>query len=188
MKKFALLAIPALLLVIPACSGGAPPNTITTTSSGEWEAQLLGGTGPTSQMSFVTAFTVTNFTGETAQGLDITSFGFFNSGPCFATGLTAQSETGSATINTSTTGQVTGSMTYIVTSNTNPGTVLTLTAASPNGGVSGTSNGTTTTNGTLTDGVIWGTWNLATSDSTCASGASSGTFIMCQGTASCTIP
>jgi hypothetical protein len=188
MKKFAMLVISALLLAICACGGGAPPNTITTTASGEWEAQLLGGTGPTSLMSFVTAFNVTNFTGETAQGLDITSFGFYNSGACFATGITAQSEAGSATLNTNTTGQVTGSLTYAVTSNTNPGTVLTLTAASPNGGVSGTSNGTTTVNGTLTDGVVWGTWSLTTNDATCATGTSSGTFIMCQGTNTCTIP
>jgi hypothetical protein len=189
MKKFAILAALAQLLAICACGGGAPANTITTTTSGNWEAQLLEGTGPTSQMNFVTSFNVTNFTGETAQTLDITGFGFFNSGACFATGELAQTESGTATLNTSTAGQVTGSMTFIVNSSTNPGTTLTLTATPPSGGVNGTSNGTTTTTGTLTDGVVWGQWSLTSpSGSTCSSGASSGTFIMCQGTSTCSIP
>jgi hypothetical protein len=186
MKKLAILPALALALLIGAC-GGAPPNTITTTASGLWEAQLIGGTGPTTLMGFTTQFTVTNFTGEVSQQLDITSFGFFNAGACFAPGVDSQTETGVATLNTNTTGQVTGSMTYAVTSRTNPGTVLTLTTT-PNGGVSGTSNGTTTTTGTLTNGVVWGNWSLATNDSTCATGVSSGTFIMCQGTNTCTIP
>jgi hypothetical protein len=189
MKKFAISAALLLLLAICACGGGAPPNTITTTASGNWEAQLLDGTGPTSQMNFITSFTVTNFTGETAQTLDITGFGFYNAGACFDTGLTAQTEAGTATLNTSTAGQVTGSMTFTINSSTNPGTTLTLSAQPPNGGVNGTSNGTTTTTGTLTSGVVWGQWSLTTpSGSACSAGVSSGNFIMCQGATSCTIP
>jgi hypothetical protein len=191
MKKFAILAMLALELGVLGCGSSTPPNTVTTTTSGNWEAQLIGGTGPSSQLNFVTSFAVTTYTGQSSQSLDITGFGFFNAGPCFAVsqGTNGQSESGNATLNTSSAGQVTGSLNYTVNSSINSN-VLTL-STSPNGGVSGTSNGTTNTTGTLSNGVVWGTWTLVSNDPSCipsGAGSVTGTFVMCQGTNSCTVP
>jgi hypothetical protein len=69
-----------------------------------------------------------------------------------------------------------------VTSATPPGNVLTLT-----GNLTGTSNGTTGTTGTLSNGVVEGTWALTggQGDPSCTGG---GSFLMCQGAATCTVP
>lgn len=190
MKKLAILAVLALDFALCGCAVTPPKDSITTTTSGNWEAQLIGGTGATSQLNFVTSFNFTSFTGEGSQPLSITGFGFFNSGPCFLLGEYQESEAGSADLNTSTTGQVTGTMIYTVTGNN--GNVLMLTTNNPAhpGGVSGTSSGTTTSTGTLSDGVVWGTWTLTSPDSSspCNSQNVGNTFIMCQGTNTCTIP
>ena len=194
MKKFAILAMLALEIAVCGCGYTTPRNTVTTTTSGNWEAQLIGGTGPSSQLNFVTSFSVTTFTGQSSQALDITGFGFFNSGPCFTLGNTAQTQSGNAVLNTNSAGQVTGSLNYTINSTTNSN-VLTLTTNAANGlpagGVNGTSNGTTTTTGTLTNGVVWGNWQLTSTDSACIppnGGQVQGTFVMCQGTNSCTVP
>ncbi|MFZ0733028.1 MAG: hypothetical protein WAM79_11935 [Candidatus Sulfotelmatobacter sp.] len=199
MKKLALLA---LVLELAVCGCGTTPSSgvVTTTTNGNWEAQFLGGTPASgalfaaSQLNFVTSFAVTSVVEGTPEELDINGFGFFNAGQCFSTGLTAVTTTGSATLNTAQSGQVTGSLTYTVTSVAAPGTaagnVLVL-STTPSGGVSGTSNGTSTTTGTLSNGIAWGTWSLQSKDSTCLGGATgpiTGTFIMCQGTATCTPP
>jgi hypothetical protein len=196
MKKFAILAMLALQLAFCGCGTSTPPNTVTTTTSGNWEAQLVGGTGPSSKLNFVTAFSVTTFSGEANQSLNITGFGFYNAGPCFdvTRGDTVANENGNATLNTNSAGQVTGSLNYTINSQIN-GNVLLLTTnslnGSPAGGVNGTSNGTIDTTGTLTNGVVWGNWQLTSGDPTCvppSGGSVSGTFIMCQGTNSCAIP
>ena len=49
----------------------------------------------------MTSFNFTSTTGGTTQPLDIIGFGFFNASECFSTGLNEQTETGSATLNTS---------------------------------------------------------------------------------------
>jgi hypothetical protein len=196
MKKFAILAMLALELAVCGCGRSTPLNTVTTTTSGNWEAQLVGGTGPSSKLNFVTAFSVTTFSGQANQTLDITGFGFYNSGPCFdvTRGDIAANWSGNATLNTNSAGQVTGSLNFSVTSQTSSNALQLTTNATngfPAGGVSGTSNGTINTTGTLTNGVVWGTWTLTSNDPACIpSGAPSvsGTFIMCQGTDSCSIP
>ncbi len=195
MKKLALLVMLALELAVSGCGSSTPRNTVTTTTKGNWEAQLVGNSGVAgqvaSQLNFVTALNFTSFTGQSNQPLDITGFSFFNAGPCFTLGLNTTSESGSATLNTASNGAVTGTMTFNVASRLNSSTVLTLSTI-PTGGVSGTSNGTTTTTGTLTNGVVWGSWGLTTSDPNCVPTASQptvgGTFIMCQNTNTCTIP
>ncbi len=186
MKKLAFLIVLALELAVCGCASStlehAPTNTST---SGQWEAQLVGGTGEASKMNFVTGFTVQD-NGAASIALDITSFRFFNLGACFAIGVDGSTETGAASFTTNTgTDQVTGSLTYTVKSITPAGNVLTLT--SPEGGLTGTSNGTTTTTGTLSNGVAVGTWTLTggAGNSTCTGG---GNFIMCQGTNTCTVP
>ena len=153
MKKLAFLTLLALAFAVSSC--GTSPNTNPTTSTsatGFWEAQLVGGTGEASKLGFVTAFNVINI-----GPLDITSFGFFNAGACFANGVDGSTEAGTAAFTTNiSTGQVTGSLTYTVTSSIPAGNILTLTT--PGGGLTGTSNGTTTTTGTLSNGVAVGTW------------------------------
>ncbi|MGA2099940.1 MAG: hypothetical protein ABSG34_02500 [Candidatus Sulfotelmatobacter sp.] len=180
MKKLALMVL-VLELAVCGCGNNTRSTTVTTSTSGNWEAQMIGGMGP--GLNFVTSFTVTSTTGFTPQPLDITGFGFFNEGACFSTGNDAETETGTATLNTAGSGAVTGGLTFTVNSTTIPGNVLTLTSVN---GLTGTSNGTTSTTGTLTNGIVVGTWSLtSTSNSSCAG---SGTFIMCQGTSTCTPP
>jgi hypothetical protein len=174
MKKLAILL--GLSLVVCGC-GNNKPNTVTNTStSGNWEAQLIEGTGQASLLNFVVTFSVIN-----SGPLDITGFGFFNDGQCFTTGLNQQTEKGSASFTTNTTGQVTGTLNLTITSSTT-GSVLTL-----QGQLTGTSNGTTTTTGTLSNGVVVGNWTLTNSSNPACNTpqGSSPTFIMCQGAATC---
>jgi hypothetical protein len=182
MKKLAFLTLLALAFAVSSC--GTSPNTNPTTSTsatGFWEAQLVGGTGEASKLGFVTAFNVINI-----GPLNITSFSFFNASACFANGVDGSTEAGTAAFTTNiSTGQVTGSLTYTVTSSIPAGNILTLTSLP--GGLTGTSNGTTTTTGSLSDGVAVGKWQLAggQGDASCVG---QGTFIMCQGKNTCTVP
>jgi hypothetical protein len=173
MKKLAFLTLLALELAVCGCGSGTPSDTTSTSASGSWEVQMTGGTGEASKLNFVTTFSVTN-----SGPLDITGFSFFNQDKCFATG-TNESVTGSATLDTSSTDQVTGTLTFTVQGS---GNTLTL-----NGNLTGTSNGTTTTAGTLSAGVVGGTWQLSggQGDPSCTG---SGDFIMCQGASTCTVP
>ncbi len=182
MKKLAFLTLLALAFAVSSCGTSPETNPTTSTSaSGFWEAQLIGGKGEASKLNFVTAFTVTDI-----GPLDVTSFSFINGGACFANGNNTSTQAGTAAFSTNTgTGQVTGSLSFTVTSLIPSGNVLTLT--SPNGSLTGTSNGTTTTTGTLSNGVAVGTWTLTggQGDPGCVGG---GTFTMCQGTATCSVP
>ncbi len=179
MKKLALVALLALELAVSGCgTSGAPSNTTNTQATGNWEAQLTGGTDQASLLNFVTTFTVTN-----SGPLDITGFGFFNAGACFATGTDAENVAGNASFATSSTNSVTGTLTLTVTSATN-GSVLTLGTPSP-ATLTGTSNGTTTTTGTLSNGVVVGQWSLTPGSGTNGCNAGSGNFIMCQDKATC---
>jgi hypothetical protein len=187
MKKLAILMALALELAVCGCGTSSPSTVTSTTTSGNWEAQLTADTGfPASQLNFVTAFSVTDFSGN-AVALDITAIGFFNAGACFANSINTSTATGTASFTTNTvTDQVTGNLTYTVTSKTPAGNVLTLTSLA--NGFTGISSGTTTTTGTLSKGVVVGNWTLS---GPCANGANpgiGGTFLMCQGTATCTVP
>jgi hypothetical protein len=180
MKKLAFLTLLALAFAISSCGNTTPTNVTNTQAAGNWEAQLTRLTGDATGLSFVTAFSVTN-----VGPLDITGFGFLNSGECFATGKDNETVSGSASFTTASTGQVTGQLTYTVNSITPAGNVLTLT--SPAGGLTGTSNGTTTTTGTLSNGVVQGTWTLTPGPNT-PNCTGTGNFLMCQGAATCTVP
>ncbi|MFZ0863653.1 MAG: hypothetical protein ABR881_12270 [Candidatus Sulfotelmatobacter sp.] len=183
MKKLAFLFVLALELAVCGC-GTNPLQSPTpgTTTSGSWEAQLTGGTDQASLLNFVTAFSLSNNGTITSGPLVISAFGFINAGKCFANGLYGSTETGSATLVTNVADQVTGTLNFKVVSSTPPGNVLTLT-----GNVTGTSNGTPTTAGTLSNGVVVGSWTLtgAAGDPSCTGG---GNFLMCQGTNTCTVP
>ena len=174
MKKLAILLGLALELAVCGCGNNKPNSVTNTSTSGNWEAQLIDGTGQASLLNFVVAFSVTN-----NGPLDITGFGFFNQGSCFDTGLNKQTENGNASFTTDTTGHVTGTLDLTVNSSST-GSVLKLT-----GQLTGTSNGTTTTTGTLSNGVVVGTWSLSAGQGSASSCTGSGTFVMCQGTATC---
>jgi len=175
MKK---LAIPVLLVLAVVLFGCNIPRTdVTSTStSGNWIARLTGGTQEASLLNFNTAFNVVN-----GGPLQFTGFSFINHGACFTPGLTNQTYTGTASLITSSNGQVTG--TFNMTINSVPaGNTLTL-----DGNLTGVSNGTTTTVGTLSNGVVVGTWNL-TGGQGDASCVGTGNFVMCQGSGTCTPP
>lgn len=188
MKKLAILMLLALELAVCGCASNTLNNFATNTAStAEWEAQLVGGTGPASALNFLSTFNVQD-NGTATVPLDIPSTGisFINAGACFANGVNVLSASGNATFSTNTgTGQVTGQLNLTVTSVTPAGNVLALT--SYQGGLTGTSNGTATTTGTLTNGVVVGTWQL-TSSGSIAGCTGSGTFIMCQSKSTCTPP
>jgi len=178
MKKLLLLVFVAVELAVCGC--GSSNNTSTTTNTqatGNWEAQLTGGTDQASLLDFVTSFNVTN-----SGPLDITGFGFFNQGTCFATGTNAETVTGNASFSTSSTNSVTGTLNLTITSTTN-GSVLTLDP----GSLTGTSNGTTTTTGTLSNGVVVGTWSLQPGTGATGCNAAKGNYILCQDKATCSV-
>jgi hypothetical protein len=179
MKKLAFLIVLALELAVCGCgSNTLAPSTTNTATAGNWEARLTGGADQASLLNFVTSFSVTN-----SGPLEITGFSFINAGKCFANGVNGSTETGTATLVTGSANQVTGTLSFTVNSVTPAGNSLMLT-----GNLTGTSNGTPTTTGKLSNGVVVGTWTLTGSagDPTC--GTQSGNFIMCQGTNTCTIP
>jgi hypothetical protein len=171
MKKLAILILVAVGLMVLSCARSTLPPLVQTTTTGNWEAQLVGGRGDASQLNFVTTFEVLNTNGGTTEPLSITAFGFFNSGKCFVT----QTPSGSSNLTTLTTNQVTGTMSYTVQSLIPTGNTLTLTGTS----VTGTSN-----NGTLTNGIVTGTWSLTggQGDPSCVG---EGNFTMCQNAATC---
>jgi hypothetical protein len=177
MKKLAILLLLALELAVCGCGNSNNSNTTASTStSGNWEVLLTGGTAEASKLNFVTSFTVTN-----SGPLDVTGFSFINAGACFANGTNSSTESGTATLDTSSTTAVTGTLNFTVTSVTPAGNTLALT-----GNLTGTSNGTTTTTGILTNGVVTGTWQLTggAGDPSCVG---TGTFLMCQDKNTCTI-
>jgi hypothetical protein len=180
MKKLAILLVLALELAVCGCGTTPPATVINTSTNGLWEAKILGGS-EASLLGFTTTFIV-----ENSGPLNVTSFAFFNQGSCFENGLNEENVSGLANFTTTLgTDQVTGTLNLTVKSIAS-GNVLTLSTV--DGGLTGTSNGTTGTTGTLSDGVAVGTWTLT---GPCTNGANpppSGNFIMCQGTATCTPP
>jgi hypothetical protein len=188
MNKLALVALLALEFAVCGCgTSGSPPAFTNTQATGNWEAQLTGGTDQASLLNFVTTFTVTN------QGpLDITGFGFFNAGACFPIGIgttfagssPAEKVAGSANFGTNVaTNQVSGTLGLTITSTTN-GSVLTL--EQQGSSLTGTSNGTTSTTGVLSNGVVVGNWTLTPGSGAVDCNPASGNFILCQDKASCT--
>jgi hypothetical protein len=189
-KQLAILGVLALQLAVLSCGNSVPYNTIATSTNGNWEAKLLGGTGQAAELNFVVGIQLTNNFG-TLEPVIVSGLGFFNSSKCFqpssVNGATSVNVNGNAEFTATSSAQITGTLSLTVNSITPPGNTLVLTAAPPNGGLSGTSSGTTSTVGTLTNGVAWGTWQLTggQGDASCAGG---GTFLMCQSGVTCTIP
>jgi hypothetical protein len=165
MKKFTRAVAIAALLAFAAwgsgCNGTNLPNA-QNEASGLWQANLTGGSGSSSGLSFNVEFQVTAPSGP----LSITNFQFLNSisGGCFpVTGVTPN---GTLDVTYNSAFQITGTFSFTVV---NSGNTLTLTSTS----VSGTLNGTT-----ITNGLIQGTWSLQGSGSGCTS--TNGQFTMTQ--------
>lgn len=183
MKRLAILVLLALEFAVCGCANNTPSTVTNTSTTGNWEAQLINPSGgQASLLNFVVAFNVTN-----SGPLKITGFGFFNENTCFDKDFNTQTETGTASFTTDSTGHVTGTLSLKITSSTT-GSVLTLTS-NPDG-LTGTSNGTTTTTGTLSSGVVVGTWTLTPGANASAKGcnavnAPDATFVMCQNAATC---
>jgi hypothetical protein len=186
MKQLGILILLAMGVVALACGHSNSAPTIFTNTNGNWEAQLIGGKGPAAQLNFVTSFNVQNFNGGANTPLTITGFSFINTQSC----LNAASASGSMNLTTQSTDQVTGSMEFTVKSLTSAGAALSLftvnTSTTPPttvGEVTGTATGTD--NLTLTNGIAYGDWQLTSSNPECVG---SGTFVMCQNAATCTVP
>jgi hypothetical protein len=182
MKKLAILMVLALEMAVAGCGTTTQNTTTNTSTTGNWEAELIGGTGEASKLNFTTAFNV-----ENSGPLSDITVAFINQNACFTLPVngpnTTESGTAAFTTNTAT-NQVTGTLTLTISSSMSVNQLI-LTSY-PNG-LTGTSNGTTTTTGTLSNGVVVGTWQLTggSGDPTCAG---TGTFLMCQGTNTCTAP
>lgn len=178
MRRLAILVLLALEFAVCGCANNTPSTVTKTSTTGNWEAQLINPSGgQASLLNFVVSFNVTN-----NGPLKITGFGFFNDNTCFAKDLNSQTETGNASFTTDSAGHVTGTLSLKITSSTT-GSVLTLTS-NPDG-LTGTSNGTTTTTGTLSNGQVVGTWTLTPGATASAKGcnavnAPDATFVMCQ--------
>jgi len=154
MKEVALVLL--LALTLNGC--GSSTTTTQTAASGIWKAELLGGSGEASGLSFTTQFTV-----NSDGSLSITYFQLLTTGTCYPT--SGGTESGSMDLSENTTTLVvTGTFSYSVLAQ---GNTLTLT-----GTVTGTESGTT-----LSGGSVTGTWTSAGST---ACTANNGTFTMTQ--------
>ena len=178
MRRLAFLVLLALEFAVCGCANNTPSTVTNTSTAGNWEAQLINPTGgEASLLNFIVSFKVKN-----SGPLSIDGFSFFNDNTCFAKDFKSQTETGNASFTTDSTGHVKGTLSLKITSSTT-GSVLTLTS-NPDG-LTGTSNGTTTTIGTLSNGQVVGTWTLTPGATASAKGcnavnAPDATFVMCQ--------
>ncbi|MFZ0954619.1 MAG: hypothetical protein WAN17_20290 [Candidatus Sulfotelmatobacter sp.] len=152
MKQGAILLLLMMTVMLGGC--GSTPTSVQTGAGGIWLAELTGGTGQASGLSFITDFTVNG-----NSTLNILSFQFLNYNPnnsanCFSS-INGPNVSGSLPLTVQTNDTVTGNITYTVASG---GNTLTL-----NGTVSGTAsqNGSgTSVTYTLTSATITGTWTL----------------------------
>ena len=183
MRKLAFLPLLALAGLITSCGSNTIQPTPTSTASGNWEAQLTGGSGPATGLSFLINFYFSTTNGNASGPITVNDFSFINANTCFPS-ISGVSGSAQLTNNTNT-NQITGTMTLTIKSAS--GSTLTLTANPPVGEVLGTSSG-----GTISNGAVNGTWTLtnATSGSPCIAGGISSTvqpsFIMCQNATTCT--
>ena len=190
MRKLAFLILLAVAGLVSSCGSNTILPNPTSTTAGNWEAQLVGGEGPASQLNFIINFGVKDTNGTGTQPIYVNELAFINVSPssCFPNVSGESPNTASGSVNLTTnlgTNQITGSLTLTVTSKAT-GSTLTLNT-SPSGEVLGTNN-----NGTMSNGAASGTWTLTSSTSGCSAGGTGNSFqpsfIMCQGTATCSAP
>ena len=181
-KLLAIVALVGMGFWLGSCGSRTLAEQPTTgVSSGNWEATLTGGLGEASKLDFVVNFTVPSTTN--GGTLDITSLSFFNvdSNACF---ISVSGASGSTILTTNNVNQVTGSMIISISSANPSGNTLTLSTTAGNGLPGGQVSGTSS-NGTLSNGAVTGNWTLTNPNNNSAC-TGSGTFLMCQGAATCT--
>ena len=159
MKEVAILLLLALML--NGCSSST--TVVQSAAGGAWQAEMLGGDGAASGFSFITDFTVGG-----NGALSVSNFQFLTAGTCFPVTNLAQLPIGTLDVTFNSADQVSGTFSFVITDS---GNTLTLTSTSVTGTL------TNSTNGTLTDGSITGTWVLQ-GGSGCT--GTSGTFTMTQ--------
>jgi hypothetical protein len=126
-------SLTALILLLSIALAGCGSNGNSANINGNWSATLTDSGGGATVFNFVTALAV-----NSDGSLSVVNFTFNSSGPCFVSG---QSATGSVTLSGNFNGNVTGSFQLNVQSTGSLNSVLTL-------------------NGTVSGGVITGTWTL----------------------------
>jgi hypothetical protein len=191
MKKLAIIALLGLATLLANCGSRTVSQQNLTGTGGNWEAEFSGGTGDAALLAFTTQFN-TGYGGGTFNVYFVT---LINTNPCFAT---APSGSGSATLNTSGSDQVTGSLTYTVTSTTPTGITLSLSTSSrqvpnttpavtlPSGQLSGTASGNSG-NTALENGAVDGNWILSSTNPSYPNCNGYGSFLMCQEGPTCTV-
>jgi hypothetical protein len=195
MKRLAFLSLLALLAiaaVLSSCGSNQIQELPTSSISGNWEAQLTGGTQGAAALNFITNFNLFVTNGSPTQNVNVNDFSWINANPCFPNppdGVTIAVQL-TNNINTQ---QITGSI--VLTIGTAPGNVLTLSAnpneAPPTGELIATA---TSSNGVVTNGAVNGEWWLTPGTSfpsgikACGAGSATSPlpFIMCQNATSCT--
>lgn len=132
MKKLAslsLLGLVAIAVVLSSCGSNQIQALPTSNISGNWEAQLTGGTGPAAQLNFIANFNLFVTNGSGNQGLNVSHVVFLNANPCFPIDLAATGAGASGYVNLTNNlnnGKITGAIGITLTSST--GNVLTLSA------------------------------------------------------------
>jgi hypothetical protein len=160
MKEVVILLLLAVML--SSCNNA---NTVQTGVGGIWQANLTGGDGTASGLSFITQFTVN---GDSST-LSFSSLQLINNEPdsCIPYSPSLSSDAGSVMLSYNSADQlINSSLTLTVTSG---GNTLTLTSTSFTGTINTNTN-------VLTDGLVTGTWTIAGSPG-CIGG---GDFTMTQ--------
>jgi hypothetical protein len=193
MKKLAFLTLLAIAALISSCGSKTIQSIPTSSTSGNWEAQLVGGAPPASGLSFLINFYFDTQNGNGSGPITINDFSFINANTCFPS---IAKLSGTAQLNNDlNTGKITGSFTLTIVSGAVPQasgsggpSTLTLTAdpgATPAGEIIGNAN----SSGVMSNGAANGYWTM-TNAQVSACNAGGGTvqpsFLMCQNAATCT--
>jgi hypothetical protein len=168
----------AILVLLTVMLSGCGSNTaaVQQTSGAIWQAQLSGGEGSDSGLSFNTQFVI-----NTDGSLGDTYVQFLNEGSCFP--VTGEAPTGSISgINIDySNGTVTGTLTnFTIQGNGNTLTLNGPLTGTETGAVSGTDNIPT-----FTSATIIGTWTLTGSSCSLTGGETSFTMTLCTSASSC---
>lgn len=189
MKKLAFLALLAIAAMLSSCGSNQIQELPTSSISGNWEAQLTGGTGMVSNLNFLINFNLFVTNNSPTQNVNVNDFSWLNSNSCFppVPNVTPPAVQLTNNINNQT---ITGSIVFTIKSPT--GTILNLSAdpnaAPPTGQLLATA---TSSNGVVTNGGVNGMWWLTPgtgpNDKSCSAGSESSPlpFIMCQNATTC---
>ena len=160
MKEFVILLL--LAVMFTSCNS---PSSVQAGVGGIWQANLIGGDGTASGLSFITEFTVN----ADSSTLSFSSLQLINNeaNSCIPYSPALSSDAGNVVLQYNSADQLINStLTMTVTSG---GNTLTLTSTSFTGSININTN-------VLSDGVVTGTWTVAGS-AECAGG---GDFTMTQ--------